>query len=341
MRAALKGLLGGAIAIVVGALLVWAFVEGRAELARERERERPVKQPARVAQNAAGDRVVWLDAETQTRVGLTMEPLAAVTRIPEAVAYGTVLDPAPLIDLQAELSSAEAARTASHAEYDRLTALARHGDNVAAKAVEAAAATFHADDQRVLLAARRLASDWGQVLSALTPNERDTLVQRLAARESVLIRADLLPGERLSDRPRAARVTTVDDTAHPLAADAVFAAPSIGRLTQGQGWVLRIDAAPDTLRPGAAVTAFLERAARPETGVVIPRHALVRVAGTTWAYVQVGPEEFTRREVVLTAPLQDGWFVTSGFRPGDRLVVTGAQTLLSEELKSQIQVLEE
>ena len=39
--------------------------------------------------------------------------------------------------------------------------------------------------------------------------------------------------------------------------------------------------------------------------------------------------------------MESGWFVTSGFAPGDRAVMDGAQLLLSEEMKSQIQVGEE
>ena len=32
----------------------------------------------------------------------------------------------------------------------------------------------------------------------------------------------------------------------------------------------------------------------------------------------------------------DGWFVSEGVGPSDRIVVSGAQVLLSEEFKSQI-----
>lgn len=40
MRRLLKGILGIAVLAGIGVLLVWAFLEGRAEIARERERER-------------------------------------------------------------------------------------------------------------------------------------------------------------------------------------------------------------------------------------------------------------------------------------------------------------
>jgi hypothetical protein len=48
--------------------------------------------------------------------------------------------------------------------------------------------------------------------------------------------------------------------------------------------------------------------------------------------------QFERRQLVVTSTAARGRFVTAGFAAGDRIVVTGAQALLSEELKSQIQV---
>ena len=66
------------------------------------------------------------------------------------------------------------------------------------------------------------------------------------------------------------------------------------------------------------------------------RSALVRVGGKTYAYVQTSPDQFVRKEVPLDAPEAGGYFTSGNFAPGDKLVVTGAQTLLSEEFKSQI-----
>jgi hypothetical protein len=43
-----------------------------------------------------------------------------------------------------------------------------------------------------------------------------------------------------------------------------------------------------------------------------------------------------RKPVALDTPLDTGWFVAEGggVAAGDRLVVVGAQTLLSEEMKA-------
>ena len=67
----------------------------------------------------------------------------------------------------------------------------------------------------------------------------------------------------------------------------------------------------------------------------------MRFGGKAWAYRQEAAGKFVRREVALDWPTDAGWFVTSFFAANDQVVVSGGQMLLSEELKSQIQVGEE
>ena len=105
--------------------------------------------------------------------------------------------------------------------------------------------------------------------------------------------------------------------------------------TQAQGFLLRIDDAPPL--PGAAVTAYLELPGDAKNGVTIPRDAVVRFGGNAWAYVKTKSDEFARREVALDQPTDKGWFISEGFKPGENIVVAGAQSLLSEQQKSQLQ----
>ena len=69
--------------------------------------------------------------------------------------------------------------------------------------------------------------------------------------------------------------------------------------------------------------------------MLIPRSAIVQQDGRQWVYVQSKADRFTRRPVSTDRPVQAGYIVTRGFESGDKLVVTGAQTLLSEEFKSK------
>ncbi|HXP62820.1 MAG TPA: hypothetical protein VN829_20130, partial [Dongiaceae bacterium] len=73
----------------------------------------------------------------------------------------------------------------------------------------------------------------------------------------------------------------------------------------------------------------------PVDGVVIPREAVVRAEGAGWVYVldNASGNSFIRTEVALGHPTEAGWFVTGGVGANDRLVVNGAQELLSIELK--------
>jgi len=57
--------------------------------------------------------------------------------------------------------------------------------------------------------------------------------------------------------------------------------------------------------------------------------------GKVYVYVQTAPDQFVRKEASLNNPVADGYVVTTNFSLGDRVVVEGAQILLSEEFKSQ------
>jgi hypothetical protein len=60
------------------------------------------------------------------------------------------------------------------------------------------------------------------------------------------------------------------------------------------------------------------------------------LAGKSYVYVQTAASEFVRKEVTLDEATDDGYVSMRTVAAGDRVVVQGAQLLLSEEFKSQI-----
>jgi multidrug efflux pump subunit AcrA (membrane-fusion protein) len=108
---------------------------------------------------------------------------------------------------------------------------------------------------------------------------------------------------------------------------------------QGQGFIFLVQPNAIPLAPGQAVTVWLQVPGDPLAGVIIPRDAVLRLEGAGWVYVMnkdKGGEAFTRKKIPLDRPTDAGWFVTGAVKADDYIVVTGAQTLLSEELKAAL-----
>jgi hypothetical protein len=75
-------------------------------------------------------------------------------------------------------------------------------------------------------------------------------------------------------------------------------------------------------------------------GVDIPPSAVIWQAGRPWMYVQAGSDKFERRAIgEEAAPTADGGYIlpVSSWLRDKLVVVAGAQTLLSEESKNQMQ----
>jgi hypothetical protein len=318
-RHILPALLNGSVA---GLLLVACSKSGE-----PKDSEKSTPEESRVKRGANGELIVVLDAETQQRIELKLENPAATQWQPEATGYGRALDPAPLAALLAELDSSRAAAEASRREYERLKVLAEQ-DNASMRALQNAEATAKRDQLLVESARARLALGWGAPLS-----ERSDLaafVRSLTVGEAALVRLDLPAGEALRSLPISARLISLSDPEHPVTAEFFDVATSVDAQTQGLGFLFL--AKEKGLAPGTAVTGYLRIPGEPVTGVIIPPAAVLRHEGRAWVYVQAGENGFTRREITLDRPADNGWFLAGGVTATDRVVVSGAQTVLSEEL---------
>jgi len=163
---------------------------------------------------------------------------------------------------------------------------------------------------------------------------------RIERFDHLLATVSAAPGDLIDLTTTTARVFVVGYEDHPVTAERVSFAPSVDPKTLGASILLRVPVEVPGWRPGVAVTAYLAAAGEAREGVEVPRAAVVRAMGGAWVYVESGADQFMRQGISTDQPTGKGWFVGEGLKAGERVVVTGAVLLLSEEMKSQIQITE-
>jgi membrane fusion protein, multidrug efflux system len=288
------------------------------------------KEKSRVSHNANGEVVLTLDSTTQQKIGLKVAALVA-TNLPSVVkGFGRVLDPSPLIQLAADLAPAEVSAQASQKEFDRLKTL-RAQDNASDRALQAAEAQALRDKLLAESIRAKLLIGWGK--SIAESGRLPALVKALAALQAALVRVDVPAGEPLPGHPTGAQLLPLIADAHPIDAEYLGTATTTDPQFQGLGFLFLVHSNAPTA--GAALTGWIQTEGPRASGLLIPANAIVRHENQGWAYAQDGGDNFTRRQVALGRTWGDGYFVTSGFAAGEKVVTIGAQLLLSEELKGK------
>jgi HlyD family secretion protein len=411
----LRWIVGGVVAMVIGALLVWTFLASRGEQSDERDRERAIAAPQRVTRGPAGEIIVALDPTSRARIGLQVAALAAAALQPELVATGNLQEdpsrtftlrapiagilrasessdwprigvaladgkvigaieprvpPTTKIDLesrlasaQSELTAATATTSAARASFERNKELNAHNKIVADRVVEESEARLKESEARLAAATEhvRLVGEslkastgptgpmpmrltrGGEVLEVMAQPgesiESGQAILKVGRFDALLAKVEMPAGERIDHPSSTARIVALGYEDHPLRGERIALAPSDPK-TLGQTILFRVPAGGLLLRPGQPITAYLPTSAVSERGVIVPRSAIVRFAGRTWAYVEGSGDRYSRRELAVDRPAAEGWFVTRNWSPGDRVVTTGAEALLSEELRSEIRTTE-
>jgi hypothetical protein len=152
-------------------------------------------------------------------------------------------------------------------------------------------------------------------------------LRRILDQSEVLVQMTMLPGLTY-EAPKTISLEILGGTRTQASLVSTF--PRVDPRIQGRSFLYVAHARPG-LTPGVNLLAHLS-IGNPMKGQIVPTSAVVWSEGKAWVYQQTAADRFARRAVPTDIPLERGFFVAEGFSPGDKLVVQGAQALLSEEL---------
>jgi len=195
-------------------------------------------------------------------------------------------------------------------------------------------ARLAAAEQAAAAAHDTIRAGWGEVLSRWATDPDSAAFQSLAQQREALAQVTF-PYDLSAQAGKAPlSLAPVSAPAEARSARFVSASPQTDAAMPGATYFYVVNA--HGLRVGMRVAGQLKIGGNAREGVVVPSAAVVWHGGKAWAYVKEDDDLFVRKEVSTAQDLGNGWFDASHFEPGDEVVVSGAQLLLSEEQKFQI-----
>jgi hypothetical protein len=270
---------------------------------------------------------VQMSPALQRQLGIATEKLKSTQQAAEIDAFAKVLDPEPLVQLDSDLATAEAAAVASRAEAERSKALHSADGGVASKDLEAAVAQAKSDALKVEMLRNRLGLEWGPGVAHMSPAARERLVKGVVAGKIALVHVDT----HNNDGQAGAKFVKVDIGDDSVRGPVLGPARAAESRLQSSGLIVEISGpSAILLSVGLTNSAHIESSS-PQTGFVAPLASIIRYRGLDWIYVRTGSGSFERRMLQSPVPAADGFFVTKGLADGDEVVTKGAAALFTAE----------
>jgi multidrug efflux pump subunit AcrA (membrane-fusion protein) len=283
-------------------------------------REEPIVAPSRVVADGEGARV-RLDSAEARRIGLATAVLSSAAAVEGRRLTGQVVpEPERTVALRAPVSG-------------RLSAVEGRAWPALGEWLQAGTAVGRVSDAQPLTAplggvVTRIGARPGEIVEA------GQVLLELADNSRPVVRL-VWPVDAGRPRPHLTILPSGEDGR--IVATLIGPATEADPLTRQPAYLYRARARWSGAVPGTPVDAMMAEGERAE-GALIPDRAVVQWEGLSWAYFQRGAGEYARLRVPTDRPVPGGWLAGPHLRPGDTVVVTGAQELLSEEFRARVTV---
>lgn len=297
-----------------------------------------IQRPATVAQKTT---------DLQQDAGIKTLPLQKAARQPELSVQGIVVDIEPLLRLRQQYLATQAQQDSAQARYQEAdqnlsrTRNLHDQDIVSTRRLQEQQAQWRNDkanlatsgyQQQALIASSHL--QWGELLTGWFTQNNHQHAEQFLKNHAQLLQISLPSNAHLQPGQKTIWIDAQGRRQNAVAASLIASAPQVDPITQGERVFFKLEGR--RLSIGARFTAWLPNDSQGASGVIIPENAIVWHLGQALVFIKTADGKFHQRRIPELIPSQNGYFTTSGFKAGEDIVTTGAQTLLSQELKNLI-----
>lgn len=283
----------------------------------------------------------------QQIAGIKTQFLQAATKQPEINILGVVSNLEPLLMLRQQYLSAQAQKDSAQARYQAASSNLTRTQNLHQQDIvstrrlqeqqaqwqneKANLATSHYQ-QQTLIAASRL--QWGDTLTSWFTENHNKQAEQLLSHRAQLLQITLPTNMHLPANLNTIAVDSQGRRELAIPAKLISAAPQVDPVTQGERYFFKYEG--QKLAYGTRIQAWIAIGDEKNNGVIIPETSVVWHLGQAFVFIKTEDGTFERRLLPPLIQTKAGYFVSSGFSPAEEIVITGAQTLLSQELKDLI-----
>jgi hypothetical protein len=295
----------------------------------------------------ASNNSLHLQITAQKLAGIKTQILKPIQQQAEFTAYGSVLSLDALLQLrqqylaaQTQQNSAKAKYTETHLNLARTENL-HHQDIVSTRRLQEQQAQWQTDkanldaslyQQNSIITSSRL--QWGEVLTNWFVLMHGNTSEAFLHHTAQLVQITLPTNSYLPGNIQHILIDEHGQRASASQATLISASPQIDPISQGQRYFFK--SAEKQIPFGSHITAWIPSDTDTINGVNLPKSAIVWQMNKPYVYLKTSEQEFTRK-AISTYPSRDAdYFMTASLEAGEEVVITGAQTLLSQQLKALI-----
>ncbi|HHJ38469.1 MAG: hypothetical protein AXA67_12945 [Methylothermaceae bacteria B42] len=279
---------------------------------------------------------IELSPELQQLAGIRIKTLTETSPLPDIMAYAKVINPQPLLEgltrlrqLAIQLKARQSIAGLAKTRYLRLQSL---GNSTQRSKVEQAKQDWLIASSEVETLKLKLQQEnagfvtqWGTELRQWAENQP---VRLTALRQGKIRLVGLVSSQSCKPCPKQAAIEYHQQII-PL--DYVASLPSADPVLNRAGFLFIAEDA--RLPVGQRLTGWFTQS---QNAIVIPASAVVWRSGAPWVFVQTEDNRFQRRRLLAYRQGIRKWWVNDGLISGEKVVVDGAQILLSSAFREQV-----